>query len=142
PPVPSRLSPLGISCGDYPVPRSALHPELLGIPFQTELARRRHVADERRRCDDGRARQVPFAAQPHAVLPVAVERRDRALALLQCVGSLAETRTAPRLPNLPANRSEDLGYRLAGQPRVRPFDLAADTARPWKDDQLPRRVRG
>src|SRR5204863_1902127 len=56
PPVPSRLTPLGIASID-----SQLNPELLGIPLQAELARRRHVADERRRGDDGRAREISFA---------------------------------------------------------------------------------
>src|SRR4026209_395672 len=57
----------------------ALQPVLLRFPLQPELARRRPVADEGRRGDHGRARQVAFAAEAHAVLPVAVEGRDRAL---------------------------------------------------------------
>ena len=47
--------------------------ELLRIPLEPELARRRHVADERGRGDDGGAGEIAFAAEPHPVLPVAVE---------------------------------------------------------------------
>src|SRR5258705_347298 len=55
---------------------------LLGIPLEPELRGRRHVAGERGCGHDGRTRQVALAADAHAVLPVAVERRDRALPLL------------------------------------------------------------
>src|SRR5262245_15209380 len=66
-----------------------------GSPFNPELRRRSHVSNERRRCDDGRTREVPFAADAHAVLPVAIERRDRALARIERVLALAEARSAP-----------------------------------------------
>src|SRR5438445_11705276 len=65
------------------------------IPFQSELARRRHISDERGGRDDRRARKIAFAAQTHPVLPVSIERRDRALAFSECVGSLTEAGTAP-----------------------------------------------
>src|SRR2546425_4250945 len=52
-----------LKAAPLPACENSLNPELLGIPLQTELARRRHVADERRRGDDGRAREIPFAAQ-------------------------------------------------------------------------------
>src|SRR5215207_5255188 len=52
----------------------------LGIPFQPQLARRCHVADQRRGSDHGRAREVAVAAETHTVLPIAIEGRDRALA--------------------------------------------------------------
>ena len=61
-------------------PRSRSHAKELGVPRQPELGRRRHVAEQRRGGDDGGAGEVAFAAESHAVLPVAVERRDRALA--------------------------------------------------------------
>src|SRR6476661_7639198 len=85
--------------------------ELIGTPFQAELARRRHVADERRRRDDGGTRQEPFAPDSHPVLPVAIERRDGALTLLQRVGSLAEARPAPRLADFAADGAEHIGDR-------------------------------
>ena len=53
--------------------------EALGIPCRCRARWRGHVAEQRRRGDDGRAGEVAFAAEAHAVLPVAVERRDRAL---------------------------------------------------------------
>ena len=62
-------------------PDSAQTPKRSAPPGEAELAGRRHVAGERRGGDDGGAREVAFAAEAHAVLPVAVERRDRALAL-------------------------------------------------------------
>ena len=67
------------------------------VPLQSELGRRSHVAEERGRGDDGRAGQIAFPADTHPVLPVAIERRDRALTGLQRVRSLAEARAAPRL---------------------------------------------
>ena len=76
------------------------HAVFLGVPLEAELGRRRHVADQRRGGDDGGAGEVAFAAESHAVLPVAVERRDRALARRQRVGALAEARAAPRLADL------------------------------------------
>src|SRR4051812_9466407 len=85
-----------------------LDPELLGIPCQPELARRRHIPDQRRRGDHDRTGEVALAAEAHAVLPVAVERRDRALPLFERVGPLAETGAAPRLPDLSADRAEHL----------------------------------
>src|SRR5688572_2616780 len=104
-----------------------------GIPPQTELAGRRHVADERRGGDDGGAGEVAFAAESHPVLPVAVERGDGALARSQRVGALAETGTTPRLADLAAGRAEDFCDRLTAEPRIRLLDLAADAARPRKN---------
>src|SRR6266850_714553 len=73
--------------------------ELIRIPVEAEFARRRHIADERRGGDDGGAGEIAFAAEPHAVLPVAIEGGDRALTLRQRIGSLAEARSAPRFPD-------------------------------------------
>ena len=47
--------------------------EVLRVPRQAELVGRRHVAEQRRRRHDGGAGQIAFAAEAHAVLPVAVE---------------------------------------------------------------------
>src|SRR5476649_199194 len=88
------------------MPRSGSNTEIIGIPFQAELARRRHVADERRRGDDHRAREIALAAEAHAVLPVAIERGDRALPLLEGVRTLTEARAAPRLADLAADGAE------------------------------------
>src|SRR5919204_6392016 len=63
---------------------------LLSVPFQSQFARRGHVADERGGGDDRGAGEKSFAPQPHAVLPVAIERRDGALTGRQRVLSLAE----------------------------------------------------
>ncbi len=58
-------------------PRNAaswtLDPVALGLPAKLQGARRGHVAEQRRRRDDGGAREVPLAADAHAVLPVTVE---------------------------------------------------------------------
>src|SRR5215510_10866895 len=110
--------------------------ELIRIPFETELARRGHVADERRGGDDGGAGEIAFAAEPHAILPVAIERRDRALPLDERVRSLTEARSAPRLANRAADRAEDIGDRVAVEARVGPLDLPADAARAREDDEL------
>src|SRR4051812_39383914 len=77
----------------------------LRIPFEPQFRRRRHVADERRCGDDSGAREVAFTAESHPVLPVAIERRDGALAAGQRVRALAEAGAAPRLANLAADRS-------------------------------------
>src|SRR6266571_6503973 len=69
-----------------------LNAKLLSVPGEAQFARRSHIADERRRGDDDRAREEPFAAEAHAVLPVPVERGDRPLPFRQRVGTLAETR--------------------------------------------------
>src|SRR5207244_11759463 len=79
-------------------------------------------------------------AHSHPGLQRAVERCDRALSLLQGVGTLSEARAAPGLPQLPARRAEDLGDRFTRQPRVRPLDLAADSARAGKDRQVRGRL--
>ena len=55
-------------------------PNSSGSHDQPQLSRRRHVARERRGGDDGGTREVAFAAESHPVLPVAIERRDRAFA--------------------------------------------------------------
>src|SRR3954447_1203226 len=102
-----RHEPLAIS-------HQPLNAELLCIPRQPELARRRHVADQRRRGDDDRAREVALPAEPHAVLPVASEWRDRALPFFERIRSLAEARPAPGLPNLPSDRAEHVGDGFAG----------------------------
>src|SRR5207247_5547746 len=115
--------------------------ELLRVPLQPKLARRRHVADERRGGDDGGAGKIAFAADAHTVLPVAIERRDGALSFAKRVRPLAETRAAPRLANLAADRSKHLRDRLAAETRIGAFDLPSDTARPGKGDELLRGLR-
>src|SRR5439155_5058450 len=87
------------------------------------------------------AGEIPFPAQTHPVLPVAIERRDRALPFLQRVRPLAETGPAPRLADLAADRSKDIGDRLACQPRIRTLDLPADAARAREDHEVGRRAR-
>src|SRR5262245_37062824 len=83
----------------------------LGLPFEPKLPRRRHVAHERRGGDDSRTREVAFAAESHAVLPVAVEGGDGALPLRQRIGTLSKTGAAPRLTNLGAGRPEHVRNR-------------------------------
>src|SRR5437763_14064298 len=112
--------------------------KFLGVPRQPELVGRRHVPDERRRRDDRGTCQEAFAADAHPVLPVAVERRDGALSFLQCVWTLAEARTAPRLANLAANRAKDTGDRLTVEPPIGALDLSCDAASPWKDHERRR----
>src|SRR5262245_7648241 len=68
---------------------AALDTKLIGIPLEAELAWRRHVADQRRCGDDRGTGEITFAAESHAVLPVAVERRNRALPFRERIGSLA-----------------------------------------------------
>src|ERR1700681_379184 len=81
--------------------------EVLGVPFDPELLRPRHVAEQCRGSDDRGAGEVAETADSHPVLPVAVERGDGDLSLLERVWTLAEARTAPRLSDLSANRPED-----------------------------------
>ena len=52
------------------------------------------------------------------------------------VRALAEAGTAPRLPDLAADRAEHLGDRLAAEPRIRPLDLPADAAGSREDREL------
>src|SRR4030095_10072278 len=98
------------------------------------------VADERRGGDDGGTGEIAFAAEPHAILPVAVERRDRALTLHERVRTLSEAGTAPRLANRAAARTKDVGDRLAIETRIGPLDLTADAARAREDHELPGRA--
>src|SRR5579871_3329583 len=114
--------------------------ELIRVPFQAELARRRHVAYQRRGGDDGGAREISLAAEAHPILPVAVERRDRALPFLERVRALTETRSAPRLTNLAADRAEHVRDRLAVEPLIGPLDLLRDAARSREDDERLRRL--
>src|SRR5206468_2334961 len=97
--------------------------EFVRIPFQSELGRRSHIPQQRGRGDDRGARQVTFASDAHSILPVAVERRDRALPLFERVRPLTETGPAPRLADAGANGPEHAGDRLAAEPRVWPLDL-------------------
>src|SRR5258708_26422851 len=105
-----RIKPVWIHtlCPQGPPWWRASHTEFLRIPSQPELARRRHVADERRRGDDGGAGKIAFAAETHAILPVAVERRDCALPLDQRVRTLARAPTPPRLAHLTPPRLTNL----------------------------------
>ena len=75
-------------------------------PIRVPVGRRRHVPEHRRRGDDRRTRQIALSAHTHPVLPVAIERRDRALARLQRIRPLAEAGSAPRLSNLAAGAAE------------------------------------
>src|SRR5262245_11269242 len=109
--------------------------EFLWIPFQAKLTRRGHVPDERRCGNHGGARKVAFAANAHAVLPVAVERGNRPLAGVQRVGTLTEARTAPRLANLAARGSKHVRDRFAAEPRIGTFDLPRDAARSREDHE-------
>src|SRR4029079_7425397 len=84
----------------------------------------------------GGAGEVACSAEPHAVVPVAVERVPGALTLCRRASPLAEAWAAPRLPDLPAHRTEHLGDRLAAQPRVGLLDLAAGAPRSRKDPDL------
>src|SRR5438477_12259053 len=83
------------------------HSEPLGLPLEAELVGRGEVSDQGRGGHDGRRREISLAADAHAVLPVAVEGRDRPLPLFQRVRSLSETGAAPRLADLAAGRSND-----------------------------------
>src|SRR5205085_4238525 len=104
--------------------------------------RRRHEAKQRGRGNDGGTRQVPFATEPHAVLPIAIEGGNRALSGGQRVRTLAETRAAPRLPDRASDRTEHLGDRLTLETGVCHFDLTADAAGSGEDGQLARDAPG
>ena len=95
-----------------------LYAEALRVPFQAKRRRRRHEAQQRGRRDDGWTGEIPFAAKPHAILPVSIERRNRALTGAERVGSLTEARTAPRPADLTADGTEDLGNGFAAKPRI------------------------
>src|SRR5947209_14233977 len=99
-----------------------LDPIPLGRPPQVQRARRRHVSEQGRRRDDGRAREVALAADAHPVLPVAVEGRDRALTFLERVVALSEARAAPAHPDLPADGAEHVGDRVAAEPLIWTLD--------------------
>src|SRR5262245_58362569 len=94
------------------------------VPLEPQFVGRRHIADERRSGHDRGARQLALATYAHPVLPVAIERRDRALPFFQRVGTLAEARPAPRFTNLPADRAEDFADRFPAETGVGPLDLA------------------
>src|SRR5436190_6820403 len=112
----------------------------LRVPFQAELGGRCHVPGERGRGDDGRAGEIAFPSNTHSVLPVPVERRNRAFAVRKRVGSLTETGTAPRGADLAADRPEHCGNRFAAEPLVRPLDLLPHPSRSRKDDEGARRL--
>src|SRR5262245_66526819 len=113
-----------------------LHPEQLRLPDQAQLARRAHVAEQRRGGDDRGAREVALPSHAQAVRPVAIERRDRALARGERVGALAEAGAAPRLADLTAGGAEHRGDALAIQPRIGVLNLALDAARAGEDHEL------
>src|SRR5919204_1549132 len=113
-----------------------LHSEPFRIPREAELRGRRHVADQRGRRDDRRTGEIALAANAHAVLPVAIEGRDRALPLSERIGTLSEARPAPGLANLSARRPKYMCDRVAAEPRVGPLDLARDAAGPGKNHEL------
>src|SRR5438876_10899367 len=101
-----------------PVRGGASDLEPLGHPAQAQLARRAHVAEQRRGCHHRGARQVALAAHAHSVRPVAVERGDGALAGGEGVRALAEARPAPRGADLRADRFENARDGFAVEPRV------------------------
>src|SRR6202163_4535340 len=121
-------------------PRTTSDTEQIGVPRQPELARRRHVTNQRGRGDDRRAREVAFAANAHPVLPVAIERGDRALPSPERIRTLTETGAAPRLPDLAPDRTKHGRDRLATEARFSPFDLTPDATGPREDDELRRSV--
>src|SRR5262245_10647371 len=129
------------ACCEALLPFTLSDTKFLRIPLQPQLARRRHVADERRRRHHRRAGEIAFAAEAHAVLPIAVERRDRAFTGVQRVRALAEARTAPRSPDLAADRSEDARDRFTIETRIGALDLLGDAARPGKNHERLRRPR-
>src|SRR5215471_21197727 len=100
---PGFISALGIRHSAFGIDSDA---EAFRIPRKAQLARRSHIADERGGRYDRGAREVPFASEPHPVLPVPVERRNGALAWGQRVRPLAEARTAPRLADVAADGAE------------------------------------
>src|SRR4029077_12928632 len=100
----------------------------LGLPAQSQLARRCHVAEHRAGRDHAGRREVALATHAHAIRPVAVETRDRALAGLQGVRSLPEARPAPALADAAAHRAEYIRDALAVEARVGPLDLLLHTA--------------
>src|SRR6185295_19104887 len=82
-----------------------------------------------------------FATKTHAVLPVAIERRNRALARVQGVRPLAEARPAPRTADFAADRSKHGCNGFTIQPRIRALDLLRDAARSGKNHQGLRGLR-
>src|SRR4051794_23522426 len=118
-----------------------LHPKLVRIPGQPQLARRRHVSNQGRRSHDDRAGQVAFSTESHSILPVAVERGDRALAFDERGRSLSKARTAPRLTNLASDRAKHVGDRVAAKAHVGAFDLKTHATRSGEHDELLRRLR-
>ena len=75
-------------------------PKSSGSHVRPSSRGRRHEPEQRRRGDDRGAREVAFAAESHAVLPVPVERRDRALPRTERIRPLSEARSAPGLADL------------------------------------------
>src|SRR5437867_1027326 len=115
--------------------------ETLRAPLNSELARRGHVAEQRGRSDDRGAREIAEATDAHTVGPVSIERGDRAFALAERVGPLTEAGSAPGLADLGARGAEDVGDRLAAEPRIGLLDIALDAARAGKHDELLGRAR-
>src|SRR5262249_11779939 len=115
--------------------------ERLGLPHEPQLGRRAHVAEQRARRDDAGRGEIAFAADAHAVRPVAIEARDRALAGRERIGALAETRAAPALADLAARGAEHLGDALAVESRIGLLDLALHAARAGEDHEFLRRLR-
>src|SRR6266545_5434238 len=108
----------------------------LRVPLETELGGRSHVSDESGRSNDCGTREVSLAAVPHSVLPVAIERRNGPLSLLERIRPLPKTGPAPGAPDFPADGTKDIGDRLTLKTFVRLLDLALDAARSREDDEL------
>src|SRR5437762_8956085 len=104
------------------------HAVVFRLPHESQLARRTHVPEQRRRRDHGGAREITFAAHAHAVRPVAIERSDGALSRRQGIGTLPEAGAAPRLADLPTHRTEHVRDRLAVEPRIGMLDAPLHAA--------------
>ena len=122
---PVRLRTLALS---HPRTFAPLYSVEIGIPLQPELGRWRHVAGERRSGHDGRAGEVTLAANTHAILPITIEGRDRALTRLERIWPLTKTRAAPRLSNLTARLTEHGSNGLAAEASVWSLNQSSDTA--------------
>jgi len=79
--------------------------------------------------DHGRTGEVALSPQPHPVLPIPVEGRNRALPLGQRVGALSEAGAAPGLADLPTHRTKHRGDGFTPQTRIGPLDQDASPCR-------------
>src|SRR5207247_926240 len=110
-----------------------LDPISLGGPPKVQRARWRHVPEQGGRRDDGRTREISLTADAHPVLPVAIERGDRALTLCERIVALPEARAAPAHPDLPPDGPQHVRDRFAAEPRIRAFDRVLHRPRAGED---------